>query len=95
LSAQQSPCSFGLSATSQQYFSLRTNQPTVIFSHNKSTPAISHQPNKQAEYTAQCKQVRVFDPNCMLTMREYRKKSNNIVYRDLLEAYKCCACVVS
>jgi hypothetical protein len=22
-----SPCSFGLSATSQQYFSLRTNQP--------------------------------------------------------------------
>jgi hypothetical protein len=31
-------CSLGLSATSQQYFSLRTNQP----------PAISHQPTEQA-----------------------------------------------
>jgi hypothetical protein len=33
-------CSFGLSATSQQYFPLRTNQP----------PAISHQPNEQADF---------------------------------------------
>jgi hypothetical protein len=44
---------FGWLATSQQYFSLTTNQhqppstcqPAVFFSHNKSTPAIS-QPNK-------------------------------------------------
>jgi hypothetical protein len=36
-----SPCSFGLSATSQQYFSLRTNQPVVLFSQNKSAPATS------------------------------------------------------
>jgi hypothetical protein len=50
-------CSLGLSATSQQYFSLRTNQPpatsrnqpTVLFSQNKPAPAISHQPTEQAE----------------------------------------------
>jgi hypothetical protein len=45
-------CSLGLSATSQQYFSLRTNQPPVTsqqyFSQNKSAPAISHPPNEQA-----------------------------------------------
>jgi hypothetical protein len=44
------PCSLGLSPTSQQYFSLRTNnnqQPksAVLFSQNKSAPDISHQPN--------------------------------------------------
>jgi hypothetical protein len=42
------PCSLGLSATGQQYFSLRTNQPAVLFSQNKSAPAISHQPNEEA-----------------------------------------------
>jgi hypothetical protein len=50
------PCSLGLSATSQQYFSLRTNQPpaisrnqpAVLFSQNQSAPAISHQPTEQA-----------------------------------------------
>jgi hypothetical protein len=29
-------------------FFLRTNQPAVLFSQNKSAPAISHQPNEQA-----------------------------------------------
>jgi hypothetical protein len=33
---------------SHQYFSLRTNQPAVLFSQNKPAPAISHQPNEQA-----------------------------------------------
>jgi hypothetical protein len=50
------PCSLGLPATSQQYFSLRTNQPSatsqnqpaVLFSQNKPAPAISHQPTEQA-----------------------------------------------
>jgi hypothetical protein len=50
-------CSFGLSATSQQYFSLRTNQPpatsrnkpAVLFSQNKPAPAISHKPTEQAD----------------------------------------------
>jgi hypothetical protein len=49
-------CSLGLSATSQQYFSLKTNQPpatsrnqpAVLFSQNKPAPAISHQPTEQA-----------------------------------------------
>jgi hypothetical protein len=27
-----------------------TNQPAVFFSQNKSAPAISHQPNEQAEH---------------------------------------------
>jgi hypothetical protein len=48
-------CSLGLSATSQQYFSLRMNQPpatsrnqpAVLFSQNKPAPAISHQPTEQ------------------------------------------------
>jgi hypothetical protein len=50
-------CSLGLSATSQQYFFLRTNQPpassrnqpAVLFSQNKPAPAISHQPTEQAD----------------------------------------------
>jgi hypothetical protein len=50
---QSKPCSLGLSATSQQYFSLRTNQPPAtsqqLFSQNKPAPAISHQPTEQAE----------------------------------------------
>jgi hypothetical protein len=53
---QFAACSLGLSATSQQYFSLRTNQPpatsrnqpAVLFSQNKPAPAISHQPTEQA-----------------------------------------------
>jgi hypothetical protein len=53
-----SPCSLGFSATSQQYFSLRTNQPpatsqnqpAVLFYQNKPAPAISHQPTEQALY---------------------------------------------
>jgi hypothetical protein len=53
-----SACSLGLSATSQQYFSLRTNQPpatsrnqpAVLFSQNKPAQAISHQPTEQVLY---------------------------------------------
>jgi hypothetical protein len=49
-------CSLGLSATSKQYFSLRTNQtpatsqnqPAVLFSQNKPASAISHQPTEHA-----------------------------------------------
>jgi len=49
-SFNDSLCSLGLSATSQQYCSLIinqhqppvTNQSAVLFSHNKSAPAISH-----------------------------------------------------
>jgi hypothetical protein len=53
---QPTACSLGLSATSQQYFSLRTNQPpatsrnqpAVLFSQNKPAPAITYQPTEQA-----------------------------------------------
>jgi hypothetical protein len=46
------PCSFDLSATSQQYFSLRTNQPisnqpAVFFFENKSASAASQTNNLQ------------------------------------------------
>jgi hypothetical protein len=37
-------CSFGLSATSQQYFSLRTNQPPATSQQYFSLTANQHQP---------------------------------------------------
>jgi hypothetical protein len=40
-------CSLGLSATSQQYFSLRTNQPPAT-SQQYLSLRTSHQPNEQA-----------------------------------------------
>jgi hypothetical protein len=45
------PCSLRLSAISQQYFSLRINQPPAtsqLLSQNKPAPVISHQPNERA-----------------------------------------------
>jgi hypothetical protein len=56
LSFKLSSCSLGLSATSHQPAVLfshnkpaTNNQPTVLFSQNKPAPAISHQPNEQAD----------------------------------------------
>jgi hypothetical protein len=43
--AQQSPCSFGLAATSQQYFSLRTNQPLATSQQCFSLRTNQHQPS--------------------------------------------------
>jgi hypothetical protein len=58
-------CSFGLSATSQQYFFLRTNhpavfyQPAVFFSQNKSAqPTILFSQNKSANNTFLSEQIR-------------------------------------
>jgi hypothetical protein len=39
------PCSFGLSATSQQYFSLRTNQPPATSQQYFSLRTNQHQPS--------------------------------------------------
>jgi hypothetical protein len=45
-------CSFGLSATSQQYFSLRTNQPAgtsqqyISLRTNQHQPSATSQPNR-------------------------------------------------
>jgi hypothetical protein len=39
------PCSFGLSATSQQYFSLRTNQPSATSQQYFSLRTNQHQPS--------------------------------------------------
>jgi hypothetical protein len=41
---QKPPCSFGLSATSQQYFSLRTNQPPATSQQYFSLRTNQHQP---------------------------------------------------
>jgi hypothetical protein len=38
------PCSLGLSATSQQYFSLRTNQPPATSQQYSSLRTNQHQP---------------------------------------------------
>ena len=62
-------CSSGLSATSQQYFSLTNNQnkppstsqSTVLFSHNKSAPATSHRPTKQGESSSSFLQLKLKD----------------------------------
>jgi hypothetical protein len=49
------PCSLGLSAISQQYFSLRTNQPTATSQQyyslgtNQHQPPATSQPNRLAE----------------------------------------------
>jgi hypothetical protein len=42
---QLAPCSFGLSATSQQYFSLRTNQPLATSQQYFSLRTNQHQPS--------------------------------------------------
>jgi hypothetical protein len=59
----RSPCSIVLSATSQQYFSLRTNQsPTTsqqYFSPEQTSTSTSHQPhqpNEQAGCSWRCRQ---------------------------------------
>jgi hypothetical protein len=42
--SQLSPCSLGLSATTQQYFSLRTNQPPATSQQYFSLKTNQHQP---------------------------------------------------
>jgi hypothetical protein len=42
---QHIPCSFGLSTTSQQYFSLRTNQPPTTSQQYFSLGTKQHQPS--------------------------------------------------
>jgi hypothetical protein len=44
-----SACSFGLSATSQQYFSLTTNQPPVISQQYFSLRTNQHQPSATSQ----------------------------------------------
>jgi hypothetical protein len=46
---KSSPCSSGLSATSSQNKPAISNQATLFFSQNKSTPATSNQPNDQGQ----------------------------------------------
>jgi hypothetical protein len=46
---QRSACSFGLSANSQQYFSLRTNQPPAIGQQYFSLRTNQHQPSATSQ----------------------------------------------
>jgi hypothetical protein len=48
-SEQLTDCSFGLSATSQQYFSLRTNQPPAISQQYFSLRTNQHQPTATSQ----------------------------------------------
>jgi hypothetical protein len=45
----QSSCSLGLSATSQQYFSLRTNQPPATSQQYSSLRTKQHQPSTTSQ----------------------------------------------
>jgi hypothetical protein len=47
--AGRSACSFGLSATSQQYFSLRTNQPRATSQQYFSLKTNQHQPSATSQ----------------------------------------------
>jgi hypothetical protein len=47
--AFKSPCSFGLSATSQQYFSLRINQPSPTSQQYFSLRTNQHQPSATSQ----------------------------------------------
>jgi hypothetical protein len=46
---QYAPCSFGLSATRQQYFSLRTNQPSATSQQYFSLRTNQHQPSATSQ----------------------------------------------
>jgi hypothetical protein len=46
---QPSPCSLGLSATSQQYYSLRTNQPPATSQQYSSLRTNQHQPSATSQ----------------------------------------------
>jgi hypothetical protein len=54
----EAPCSLGLSATSQQYFSLRTNQPAATSQRyfslrtNQHQPSATSHPNRLEDGTA-------------------------------------------
>jgi hypothetical protein len=45
----QAACSLGLSATSQQYFSLRTNQPPATSQQYSSLRTNQHQPSAPSQ----------------------------------------------
>jgi hypothetical protein len=47
--SKPTPCSFGLSATSQQYFSLRTNQPPATSQQYFSLTTNQHQPSATSQ----------------------------------------------
>jgi hypothetical protein len=49
LNAQFSPRSLGLSATNQQYFSLRTNQPPATSQQYSSLKTNQHQPSATSQ----------------------------------------------
>jgi hypothetical protein len=47
--AKKAACSLGLSATSQQYFSLRTNQPPATSQQYSSLRTNQHQPSATSQ----------------------------------------------
>jgi hypothetical protein len=51
---ESTACSFGLSATSQQYFSLRTNQPPTITQQYFSLRTYQHQPSTTGQTNMVC-----------------------------------------
>jgi hypothetical protein len=90
-------CSLGLSATSQQYFSLRTNQPSSnnIFLSEQSTPATNHQPNErflaeQAEISSLHSfffQTRIMPVHCY-GHTNFMYKHQTLFHKNMLQAKK-------
>jgi hypothetical protein len=64
-------CSFGLSATSQQYFYLRTNQPPAISQQYFSLGTNQHQPPATS-------QTNMFSFSCPDAMNPTRTTANNL-----------------
>jgi hypothetical protein len=95
---QYTACSLGLSATSQQYFSLRTNQPpatsrnqpAVLFSQNKPAPAISHQPTEQADMPYSYHKF--VGNNCLTHTFPDGRVSGSVSFRDRASALPSCIC---
>jgi hypothetical protein len=54
LGRSASPCSLGLSATSQQYFSLTSNQPPATSQHYSSLRTNQHQPSATSQPNRLC-----------------------------------------
>jgi hypothetical protein len=63
------PCSFGLSATSQQYISLTTNQPPATSTLLSEQTSTSHQPTEQALKLGQTSSYCAFLPHLACNLK--------------------------
>jgi hypothetical protein len=82
----QTACSFGLSATSQQYFSLRTNQPPAISQQYFSLRTNQHQPSA----TSQTNRLRDLERCCSRLWKGSQEKDRGEAGSCLVHLFVCC-----